>query len=255
MKNYYNFFLKNKLFKNNDVILLCITDDSQLSFFFSKSYKVIVFGETEKTTIPSIFEKNIQIIDKNFLFTNLPRFDFFISFDNSFLDDKFVLKIMKNPKSVKGVFFLNKNTIRPSVLNFRKSASGARIWLYITFFFNVSDKSKLRLNGMEPLYFNSIQFIPRKKSPNLNIVKWDQLLRLFFSKKNKTISQFQKGAIFLLYCTFKKKKKIGFKIEKRFNILGRDLFQRGLDENGISVIKGDSIDLKEYLFFLNTFGY
>lgn len=229
--------------------LLCITELNQLSFFPSLSRKITVLGEIQKNLIPSRIRKKFDFLEEINLY-KLPVFDFFISFNFSFLEKKTMFRIFRNSKITKGALFFSKNSIMGPYIELIKNSKIKKSDFYFHFFFKISKKKKGGGKKDSSKSLKIVKIIPRNVFPNFHLSRFKTIAGICFSKKHKSFKGFQRIIVHLPYSEKEiKNGMIPDKIKNNFFFIS-DCLQRELDENGLLVTRIKFWDPKDYLFFL-----
>ncbi|ABW98170.1 hypothetical protein HAN_2g354 (nucleomorph) [Hemiselmis andersenii] len=247
MKNFTEWLKFQTGLTSEDIFFVIINKESELSLFFPFKNKIL-FYKAKKTFARKIKEKKLDI----FFRKNNSNFTIFISFEKSFFVFEEIFFLLKNTRNLRILFFFIKKKIKKKIFPNQTVFFSSRIQLFLEFFSKIKTQKPFFLKKKNFNKLNIIKIIKRKKLPFILILKWDNLFRFFFLKKNKNFGKLIK---FKIFSKIINRLSFDFYSLKKFDLslffFWKNFFQRILEESGFLTIKITKISLNEIIFILN----
>ncbi|KYR01226.1 dimethyladenosine transferase [Tieghemostelium lacteum] len=277
-KTYGQHLLKNPLIidaiveksqlKSTDIVLEIGPGTGNLTMKLLESCKKVIAveidprmaAELQKRVAASPFAGHIEIILGNFLEVELPYFDVCVANVPYQISSPLVFKLLSH-----------RPTFRSAVLMFQKEfalrlAANPGDNLYCRLSVNTQLLSKVthlmkvgKNNFLPPPKVESavVRIQPFNPPPPINFVEWDGLIRLCFSRKNKTLSGIfrVKSVIEMLhqnyktFCALENKMETDEMTEEKM----KDLVIRVLEENESLESRSSKMEINDFLKLLNKF--
>jgi 18S rRNA (adenine1779-N6/adenine1780-N6)-dimethyltransferase len=196
----------------------------------------------------------LRLVHGDFLQVEMPQFDLCISNIPYNISSAIVFKLLERPTFRRAVLMVQKEfadrmVARPGHDGWGRLAINTQLYANVRIVMSVNRK-----NFVPPPQVDSavVTLQPRENQPDVNFAEWDGLIKLCFSRPNRT-----------LQATFKKKKTLALLDENRNNFLAMhgvepgqpiaDFVQGVLDSLVLCDSRPVQLDLEDFMNLLQAF--
>lgn len=229
--------------KPSDIVLEIGPGTGNLTMLMLEVAKQVIAVEVDPRMVAQLmkrvgiseYQNKLKLLQGDVLKTSLPYFDLCVANIPYQISSPIVFKLLSHRPLFKCAVLLVQREFAMRLVAKPNSEFYCRLSANVQLLAKCDHLMKVSKNNFSPppkVESSVVRIEPKSPLPNINFSEWDGLLRICFSRKNKTLGAIfkQKAIVDLLYNNFKQSTKIEVDKETNNNILQNNILEMEVEE-------------------------